>query len=64
MFFKKMDMLSPYINLYFKGEKRHSSKFSGILTIFAYTIVLVGGIYYIIDFVTKKNPKAYFLIDI
>ena len=60
MYFKKIDMLSPYITLYFKGAKKHSSKFSVILSIIAYIFVVITGIYYIIDFVTKKNPKTYF----
>ena len=60
MFFKKIDMLSPYITLYFKGGKRHSSKFSGILSIIAYIFVVIAGIYYILDFISKQNPKAYF----
>ena len=60
MFLKKLDMLSPYITLYFKGEKKHSSKFSGILSIITYLLVLIISIYYIVEFVNKKSPKAYF----
>ena len=53
-------MLSPYITLYFKGGKKHSSNFSAILSIIAYVIVLAAAIYYIIDFINKNDPKAYF----
>ena len=60
MFLKKLDMLSPYITLYFKGEKKHSSRFSIILSIFAYAIVITAGIYYMIVFINKNDPKAYF----
>ena len=60
MFIKKFDILSPYITLYFKGEKKHSSKFSGILSIITYLLVLIISIYYIVEFVNKKSPKAYF----
>ena len=60
MFIKKLDILSPYITLYFKGEKKHSSKFSGILSIITYLLVLIISIYYIVEFVNKKSPKAYF----
>ena len=60
MLFRKLDMLSPYITLYFKGGKKHSSNFSAILSIIAYVIVLAAAIYYIIDFINKNDPKAYF----
>ena len=53
-------MLSPYITLYFKGGKKHSSNFASILSIFAYLIVLIAAIYYIVDFINKNDPKAYF----
>ena len=53
-------MLSPYITLYFKGGKKHSSNFSSILSIFTYVIVFIAAIYYIIDFINKNDPIAYF----
>ena len=64
MFIRKLDMLSPYITLYFKGERKHSSKFSGVLSIIAYIIVFFIGIYYIYDYIYNKVPQAFFLIDI
>ena len=60
MLFRKLDMLSPYITLYFKGGKKHSSNFSSILSIIAYIIVLITAIYYIIDFINENDPKAFF----
>ena len=60
MFLKKLDILSPYITLYFKGEKKHSSKFSVLLSIITYAIASAAGIYYIIDFINRNDPKAYF----
>ena len=60
MFLKKLDILSPQITLYFKGERKHSSKSSGILSIISYVFVLLIGVYYIIDYINKKEPKAYF----
>ena len=60
MFLKKLDILSPYITLYFKGERKHSSKSSGILSLISYIFVLLIGVYYIIDYINKKEPKAYF----
>ena len=53
-------MLSPYITLYFKGERKHSSKFSGVLSIIAYIIVFFIGIYYIYDYIYNKVPQAFF----
>ena len=60
MFFKKLDMLSPPITLYFKEDKEHSSIFSGILTLIAYILVFISGVYYALDFINKESPKAYF----
>ena len=60
MFLKKLDMISPPITLYFKGADSHVSIYSGILTIMAYIIILVAAIYYVLEFINRKNPKAYF----
>ena len=60
MFIKKFDFLSPPITLYFKGENVHSSIFSGILSIIAYSVVIAFGIIYALDFVNRENPTAYF----
>ena len=60
MFLKKIDVLSPNITLYFRGERKHSSKISGLLSIISYIFVLLIGVYYIIDYINKKEPKAYF----
>ena len=60
MFIKKFDMLSPPITLYFRGDDKHPSIFSGILTFVAYTIVFIFGVYYALEFINKENPTAYF----
>ena len=60
MIFKKIDMLSPPITLFFKGDNSHSSIFSGILTIVAYIIIVIFGVYYSLDFIQKKNPSVFF----
>ena len=60
MFFKKLDMISPPITLYFKGDNIHSSIFSGILTIIAYLIIFICGVYYALEFINKENPTAFF----
>ena len=60
MFLKQFDRLSPYITLYFRGERKHSSKISGILSIITYCLILGMGINYILIFFDRQSPKAYF----
>ena len=60
MFFKKCDVISPPITLYFKRYPIHSSIFSGILSIISYTLVLCYGIYKIILYINKANPNIYY----
>ena len=60
MFLKKLDMLSPPITLFYKGENSHPSVFSGILTIVAYGIIVAFGIYYFYTFITRASPTAFF----
>ena len=60
MIIKKLDWLSPPITLYFKGENQHSSIVSAILSIICYALVFASAVYYILEFVHRSNPKAYF----
>ena len=60
MFIKKIDLISPPITLYFNGRKSHVSIYSGILSIIYCLIVLGFMILYIIYFIRKNSPKAYF----
>ena len=60
MFLKKFDMLSPPITLYYKGDDKHQSLFSALLSIVAYIIVLIFGVYYALEFINRENPTAYF----
>ena len=60
MIIKKLDWLSPPITLYFKGENQHSSIVSAILSLICYALVLASAVYYILEFVHRSNPKAYF----
>ena len=59
-FVQKIDLLSPRITLYFKGQYKHSSIFSGILTLISFVLILASGIYYLLTFINKNSPKAYF----
>ena len=61
MVLKKFDYFSPLITLYFKGETRHSSSFSGILSIFFSSFVFIVCVYVSFDFLFKKNPISYYL---
>ena len=60
MFLRHFDLLSPPITLYFRGQKKHHSIFSGVLTIISYIIILVFGVYYTLEFINRENPSAYF----
>ena len=60
MFLKKCDLISPPITLYFKGEGSHVSIYSGILSIIAIIIIIISSIYFILEFINRKDPKVYF----
>ena len=60
MIFRKMDMISPPITIFYKGDSSHSSIFSGILTIIVYVLCLGFGIQYGIRFIRHQNPKVYY----
>ena len=60
MIIKKCDFISPKITLYFKGEKVHSSIFSGIVTIVAYLLIFGFVIYYLVRFIIKKDLTTYY----
>ena len=55
-----MNLLSPPITLYYKGENSHPSIFSAILTIIVYIIISIFGVHYGLEFINKENPTAYF----
>ena len=61
MVLKKFDYFSPLITLYFKGETRHSSSFSGIISIFFSCFVFIICLYVSFDFLFKRNPTSYYL---
>ena len=59
MIFRKMDMISPPITIFYKGDSSHSSVFSGILTFIVYFLCFAFGIQYAIKFFNHTNPKVY-----
>ena len=60
MFIRKLDMLSPPITLFFKGEDQHSTIFAGILSIIVYALIFGFAIYYSLEFINKENPNSFF----
>ena len=60
MFLKRIDLLSPSITLYTNNKIRHSSIFSGILTITTYSILIATGCYFILDLIQRKTPSAFY----
>ena len=60
MFLKKLDLLSPPITLYYRGDNQHPTIFSAILSIIAYAGVFGFGIYYGLKYINRENPSSYF----
>ena len=60
MFLRKCDRISPLITLSFKGDNMHSSILSGILSIIAYATTTIFGILYVLEFINKEKPSAFF----
>ena len=60
MIIQNLDFLSPKITLFFKGRYKHSSIFSGLITILSYSLILASIIYYLLDFIDRKNPTIYY----
>ena len=60
MIIKKFDYITPLITLYYNGEDRHSSLFSGLISIIFSIIVIIICGYISIDFLFKKNPNAFY----
>jgi hypothetical protein len=60
MIFKKLDMISPPITIFYKGNLTHPSIFSGILTLMGYFIAFYFGIRYSMEFIRHQNPQIYY----
>ena len=60
MFLKELDILSPHITLYYNQKSTHSSVISGILTICVYLSILTFVLIYLVRFINRENPTAYF----
>ncbi len=60
MFIKNFDLFSNQITLFFNHNDKHSSIFSGILSIIYIIIILYFSILFSLDFLLTRNPNAFF----
>ena len=60
MFLKKFDYISPEITLFYRGDDRHSSIPSAIISIVCLILILGMTIFVSLDFLLKKNPTAFY----
>ena len=60
MFIKNFDLFSNQITLFFNHNDKHSSIFSGILSLIYFIIILYFCILFSLDFLLKRNPNAFF----
>ena len=60
MFLKNIDIISPNLTLFFKGNLSHSNIFSGIISLLIYLISIFSIIYFSFDIIFRLNPTAYF----
>ena len=60
MSLERLDYISPKITLYYKGNRRHSSKFGGVLTIIMTLMVFGLVIYYFSSVLLYRNLTSFF----
>ena len=60
MLIGKFDYIWPLITLYYKGETRHSSIFSGLISIILAIFVIIIGVFVSFDFLFKRNPTSFY----
>ena len=60
MFFRKIDILSPKLTLFYFNQNSHSSIISGIFTLIIYFIYVMFIIYFSLDLIFHKNETSYF----
>ena len=61
MFLSKFDLITPPIGLFYRGKGSHSSVISGIITLFAYLIIIYFAVRYSLEYINKKKPSAYYV---
>ena len=60
MILKRLDILSPPIILYYKGQSTHYSICSGIMTIIVFIICSIFTAFYAIQFIKNANPQVFY----
>ena len=60
MFFKKFDFISPEITLYYRGDDRHSSIPSAIISLICLILIIAMAIYVSLDFLLKRPTAFYY----
>ena len=60
MFFKQLDFISPRVTFYYKGFLSHSSILSGILSLFAFILVILTAVYFSFELFKKEHPTAFY----
>ena len=60
MFIKNLDFISPYITLYYNKQNKHSTIFTGIISIITVILSILFGIICSIDFIFHKNPIVFY----
>ena len=60
MFISNFDYISPDITLFYNGSSKHSSFFSGILSIFLTMFAVIFGYFISMDFLFHKNPTSFY----
>ena len=60
MIIKQFDFISPHITFYHKGNLSHSSIISGIISILSISLIIICGIYFSLDIISRKNPRAFY----
>ena len=59
-FIQSFDFLSPPISLYYKGKLRHSSIFSGLISLISLFSIIYLSYFFSKDLIYKINPTAYY----
>ena len=59
MFIKRLDYLSPSVTFYHQGLLSHASILSGIISAFAIFVIIYCSIYFSLELINKKEPKAF-----
>ena len=59
-FLSFIDIISPKITLYYKGQTKHSSLPSQIISIITILALTVLSVIFSLDFFLKKNPTCFY----